>query len=62
MVGSDLDPTIGINHPEDGVTTLTLWSELAYQLGGREGNVLVQESEQMKSGTGTGLFERLIGD
>ncbi len=62
VVGSDLDPTIGIYHPEDGVTTLTLWGELAYQLGGPDGYALVQESEQLKSGTGTGLFERLIGD
>jgi hypothetical protein len=30
VVGSDLESTIGIDHPEDGVTTLTLWGELAY--------------------------------
>jgi hypothetical protein len=61
-VGSDLDPTIGIEHKGDGVTTLTLWGELAYQLGGPEGYELVRESEQKKIAPGTGLFERLLGD
>ena len=62
VVGSDLDPTIGIMHPESGVKTLTLWGELAYQLAGRAGYAMVQESEQTKAAVGTGLFETLIGD
>lgn len=62
VVGSDLDPTVGIIHPEDGVKTLTLWGELAYQLGGRAGYALARESEENKSAPGTGLFEALVGD
>ena len=33
VVGSDLDPELGLNHSENGVKTYTLWGELAYQLG-----------------------------
>lgn len=62
VVGSDLDPTIGINHPENGIKTLTLWGELAYQLGGLAGYELVRESESNKAAVGTGIFETLIGD
>lgn len=62
VVGSDLDPTIGISHPEQGVTTLTLWGELAYQLAGKAGYELIQESDEKKIAPGTGLFERLAGD
>src|SRR5690606_31000772 len=62
VVGSDLDPTIGILHPEDRIKTLTLWGELAYQLGGKAGYELVRESEESKAAVGTGLFETLIGD
>lgn len=62
VVGSDLDPTIGILHSEDRIKTLTLWGELAYQLGGKAGYELVRESEESKAAVGTGLFETLIGD
>jgi len=62
VVGSDLDPTIGISHPEQGVTTLTLWGELAFQLAGSAGYALIQESDEKKIAPGTGLFERLVGN
>lgn len=62
VVGSDLDPTIGMLHEEDGVRTFTLWGELAYQLGGRAGYALAQESDKQKVAPGTGLFEQLIGN
>lgn len=62
VVGSDLDPTVGVSHPQDGIKTLTLWGELAYQLGGKEGYELVRESEDNKAAVGTGLFETLIGN
>ena len=61
VVGSDLDPTIGIVHAEDNIKTFTLWGELAYQLGGRAGYALAQESDQNRVAPGTGLFEQLIG-
>ena len=61
VIGSDLDPTVGIHHPHDNLATYTLWGELAYQLGGRKGYALAQESERNKSAPGTGLFERVVG-
>ncbi len=61
VVGSDLDPTIGISHPEQGVTSLTLWGELAFQLAGKAGYELIRESDEKKIAPGTGLFERLVG-
>ena len=61
VVGSDLDPSTGIKHRE--VTTYTLWGELAYQLGGAAGYDLVAASDQSsKAATGTGVWERLVGD
>ena len=63
MVGSDLDPTIGINHPENEIKKIVaLWGELAYQLGGLAGYELVRESEGNKAAVGTGIFETLIGN
>jgi len=62
VVGSDLDPTVGMTHAADGVKTLTLWGELAYQLGGPAAYARVAESEKLKSAVGTDLFEQLIGE
>ncbi|MGB8648103.1 MAG: DUF499 domain-containing protein, partial [Anaerolineae bacterium] len=62
VVGSDLDPTTGMEHPEDKLKTYTLWGELAYQLGGRAGYALARESDETKAAPGTGLFETLVGD
>ena len=62
VVGSDLDPTVGMSHPQDDLKTLTLWGELAYQLAGKAGYELVRESEDQKAAVGTGLLETLIGD
>ncbi len=60
VVGSDLEPTIGLQHQE--VTTYTLWGEIAYQLGGSPAYTLVQQSEKDKTAPGTGLLEQLIGN
>ncbi len=62
VIGSDLDPTVGIYHPADGTKTYTLWGELAYQLGGPAGYAQAAESEKLRAAVGTDLFERLIGD
>ncbi len=62
VVGSDLDPTVGIHHAADGTKTLTLWGELAYQLGGAAAYAEVAESEKLKAAIGTDLFERFVGD
>lgn len=60
VVGSDLEPTIGLAHGD--ATTFTLWGEIAYQLGGAAGYDRVRESELAKTAPGTGLLETLIGD
>lgn len=63
VVGSDLDPTVGILHPEHDLRTYTLWGELVYQLGGESGYQKIRESdEHTKSAPGTGLFEELVAD
>lgn len=62
IVGSDLDPSNGLLHPADDLTTYTLWGELAYQLGGRAGYAWAQESDRSRVAPGTALFERIIGD
>lgn len=62
VVGSDLDPSVGIYHPEDNLRTYTLWGELAYQLGGRAGYALAQEGDQNKVAPGTGLFAQIVGN
>lgn len=62
VVGSDLDPTVGINHDPDNLKTYTLWGELAYQLGGAPAYELVRESEETKAAVGTGLLETLVGN
>ncbi|MGH2538587.1 MAG: ATP-binding protein [Candidatus Promineifilaceae bacterium] len=61
VVGSDLDPIIGMVHAKDNLKTYTLWGELAYQLGGRAGYALARESDHNKVAPGTGLFEQLAG-
>ncbi len=62
VVGSDLDPVLGLDHPADGVRTYTLWGEMAYQLGGKAGYELAKQSDIGKVAPGTGLFEALVGD
>jgi len=43
IVGSEME-TSGLDH--GGVTTFTVWGEIAYQLGGREGYARVADSDQ----------------
>lgn len=62
VVGSDLDAATSIFHAADNIKTYTLWGELAYQLGGRAGYALAQESDQNKTAPGTGLFEQIVGN
>lgn len=61
VVGSDSDPSNGLDH-YDGVITYTLWGEIAYQLGGADGYVYVQQSDHERSAPGTAVLEKLIGD
>ncbi|MBW4489397.1 MAG: DUF499 domain-containing protein [Trichocoleus desertorum ATA4-8-CV12] len=58
--GRDSDPVNGIYHPESGITTYTLWGEIAYQIGGIEGYGLLKGSDTQKISPGTSVLERLI--
>lgn len=60
VVGSDLEPTMGLAHGD--ATTYTLWGEIAYQLGRADAYALVKQSEIDKTAPGTGLLDTLIGD
>lgn len=60
VVGSDLEPTIGLAHGD--ATTFTLWGEIAYQLGGAQAYEHVRQSEIDRTAPGTGFLDELIGD
>lgn len=57
VVGSDLDPTNGMDHGD--ATTYTLWGEIAYQLGGYHH---MRNSDLQRTAPGTGVLDRIIGD
>lgn len=59
IVGSDLQPSDGLDHGD--VVTYTLWGELAYQIGGRDGYVVARSSDEDRSAPGTGILEKLVG-
>ena len=56
LVGTSLRPGQPETKPE-GITTHTLWGELAYQLGGVEGYELVRESDLSATNPGSALNE-----
>ncbi|MGG6270856.1 ATP-binding protein [Leptolyngbya sp. AN03gr2] len=58
----DLDPTNGDFHPETGITTYTLWGEIAYRIGGIQGFSLLRGSDEKKVSPGTGVLQQLIQD
>jgi hypothetical protein len=60
--GRDLDPENGVYRSDTGVTTKTLWGEIAYQIGGIEGYRLLQGSDRTGIAPGTSVLEQLIGD
>ena len=55
----DLDPVNGVYHPETGITTYTLWGEIAYQIGGIDGYGLLRGSDEKRVSPGTVVLERL---
>ena len=59
--GRDLDPENGINH-SNGITTKTLWGEIAYQIGGIQGYQLLAGSDRSGISPGTDVLERLLDD
>lgn len=60
--GRDLDPEAGVYHAESGITTYTLWGEIAYQIGGIEGYQLLRGSDENRISPGTSVLERLVGN
>ncbi|MFM7579884.1 MAG: ATP-binding protein, partial [Microcystaceae cyanobacterium] len=60
--GRDLDFENGIFHRDTGITTKTLWGEIAYQIRGIAGYQLLQGSDQSGVSPGTSVMERLMGD
>ena len=68
VVGSDLDPAEGIAH--DGVSTWTLWGELAWQVGasvggpegGKRAYEHVRKADEARIAPGTASLERAVGD
>ena len=58
--GRDLDPENGIYHQDSGITTKTLWGEIAYQVGGVEGYRLLQGSDRAGISPGTDVLDRLL--
>ncbi|MTF40384.1 ATP-binding protein [Cyanobacterium aponinum] len=60
--GRDLDAQNGVIHQDTGVTTYSLWGEIAYQIGGVEGYQLLQKSDRTFLSPGTSVMEVLIKD
>jgi predicted AAA+ superfamily ATPase len=58
--GRDLDPEAGVYHADTGITTYTLWGEIAYQIGGIDGYQLLRGSDDNRVSPGTSVLERLV--
>ncbi|MBD2302327.1 ATP-binding protein [Nostoc sp. FACHB-190] len=56
----DLDPVNGVYHADTGVTTYTLWGEIAYQIGGVAGYSLLKGSDEQRVSPGTVVLERIM--
>jgi hypothetical protein len=56
----DLDPVNGVYHSDTGITTYTLWGEIAYQIGGVAGYSLLKGSDEQRVSPGTVVLERII--
>lgn len=57
--GRDMDPESGIYHADTGITTYTLWGEIAYQIGHIDGYQLLRGSDTSGISPGTSVLERL---
>lgn len=55
----DLDPVNGVFHADTGVTTYTLWGEIAYQINGVAGYSLLKGSDEQRVSPGTVVLERI---
>ena len=59
LVGTDLSPNEGRPKP-DGITTRTLWGEMAWQLGRADGYARVEKSDQSGAYPGADVLESLL--
>lgn len=59
LAGTNLSPSQSREKP-DGTVIRTLWGELAWQLGGREGYALVAESDRTGVSPGSAVLRRLF--
>lgn len=55
----DLDPVNGVFHADTGITTYTLWGEIAYQINGVAGYSLLKGSDEQRVSPGTVVLERI---
>ncbi len=62
VVGSDLDPSVGFDHGQEGLRTKTLWGEIAFQLGGAQGYSLARESDELFAAPGDGAVRGAAED
>ncbi|MGB3653964.1 MAG: DUF499 domain-containing protein [Rivularia sp. (in: cyanobacteria)] len=56
----DLTPVEGVLHADTGVTTYTIWGEIAYQIGGIDGYSLLKGSDEQRVSPGTAVLSRII--
>lgn len=60
VVGPDMGTAEGLDHGD--VRTLTLWGEVAYQIGGKAGYEIARKDDEQRTAPGTQVWEKLIGD
>ena len=56
----DLTPVEGVLHADTGITTYTIWGEIAYQIGGIDGYSLLKGSDEQRVSPGTAVLSRII--
>lgn len=61
LVGQVLDVAQGMEHPEDGIVTRTLWGEIAFQLGGKAAYQAVAEADRTGLAPGMAAMEKALG-
>lgn len=55
IVGNKISPRKTVTKP-DGIEVRTLWGEIAWQLGGKEGYQMMQQAEQTSTNSGNDLI------
>jgi predicted AAA+ superfamily ATPase len=58
--GTDLDPAKPRKHAKLGISTRTLWGEMALQIGGKEGYEMLRASDEAGTAPGTAEIKELF--